>query len=259
MRVAVVGHVEWVQFARVPALPPAGGVARASEAWEEPGGAGAVVAAQLARLNGRCELFTALGDDELGRRSARRLAELGVDVHVERFGATRQAVVHVDADGERTITVLGEKLRPHGPLPLDGYDAVFFVAGDVAALRSARAARFLAATARELATLREGGLELDLLVASASDPGERHAGDVSARHVVVTAGADGCVVDGLPYPAAPLPGPVVDSYGAGDSFAAALCFALARGDSLDDALALAARAGAAVVTGRGPFAAQITG
>jgi ribokinase len=82
---------------------------------------------------------------------------------------------------------------------------------------------------------------------------------VPARHVAVTAGADGCAVDGLPYPAAPLAGPVVDTYGAGDSFAAALCFALARGDSLDDAVALAARAGAAVVTGRGPYTAQITG
>jgi len=51
---------------------------------------------------------------------------------------------------------------------------------------------------------------------------------------------------------------VVDAYGAGDSFAAALCFALARGDALDDALALAARAGAAVVTGAGPYAAQLT-
>ena len=33
--------------------------------------------------------------------------------------------------------------------------------------------------------------------------------------------------------------------------------ALARGDDLPAALELAARAGAAVVTGRGPFAAQI--
>ena len=41
-------------------------------------------------------------------------------------------------------------------------------------------------------------------------------------------------------------GPIVDTYGAGDSFAAALAFALARGDALDDALELAARAGSAV-------------
>jgi ribokinase len=49
----------------------------------------------------------------------------------------------------------------------------------------------------------------------------------------------------------------VDTYGAGDSFAAALCFALARGDDLDAALALGARAGAAVIAGRGPYTAQL--
>ena len=131
------------------------------------------MARQLARLAGRCEFFTALGDDELGHRFERRLAELGVDVHVQRFGVTRRGWVHVDARGERTITTLGEKLLPRGPLPLHGYDAVFFVSGDVAALQSARAARFLAATARELPTLQAAGVRLDLLTGSGRDPGER--------------------------------------------------------------------------------------
>ena len=51
---------------------------------------------------------------------------------------------------------------------------------------------------------------------------------------------------------------IADTYGAGDSFAAALCFALARGDELEDAVALAARAGASVVTGTGPYEQQIS-
>ena len=45
----------------------------------------------------------------------------------------------------------------------------------------------------------------------------------------------------------------LDTYGAGDSFAAALAFALARGTTLRAALDLAARAGAAVIGGRGPY------
>ncbi len=252
------GHVEWVEFARVPAMPAAGAIVHADDVWQEPAGGGAVVARQLARLAGRCELFTALGDDDLGRRSEQLLAELGIDVHVQRFGETRRAWVHVDAVGERTITVLGDKLLPRGPLPLKGYDAVFFVAGDVAALRSARAARFLAATFRELPTLREGGVPLDLLVGSAADPGEHDDGSVEAKTRVRTDGEAGGVADGVSFAAAPLPGPVVDAYGAGDSFAAALCFGLARGDELDRALALGARAGAAVLTGQGPYSAQIT-
>jgi ribokinase len=101
-------------------MPAAGEIVHAERVWEEPAGGGAVVARQLALLAGRCELFTALGEDALGEESVRRLATLGVDVHVRWGGQTRRAWTHVDADGERTITVLGDKLLPRGPLPLDG-------------------------------------------------------------------------------------------------------------------------------------------
>ena len=256
MRLAVVGHVEWVEFARVPNMPGPGEIVHADRIWEEPAGGGAVVARQLARLAGRCELFTALGDDELGHAAERRLAALGIDVHVQRGGQTRRAWTHVDRDGERTITVLGDKLLPHGPLPLEGYDLVFFVSGRPEALRDARAARFLAATLRELPTLREGGVPLELLVGSAADPGEQDDGSLTAATVVVTEGARGGTVNGERYEPAPAP-PVVDTYGAGDSFAAALSFALARGDSTGEALAFAARAGASVLGGAGPYASQL--
>jgi ribokinase len=49
----------------------------------------------------------------------------------------------------------------------------------------------------------------------------------------------------------------VDAYGCGDCFAAGLTFALGRGDPVEEAVALAARCGAAVMTGRGPYAAQL--
>lgn len=258
MRCAVVGHVEWVEFVHVPALPGAGQIVQGELGLAEPAGGGGVIARQMARLAGRCEFFTALGDDDLGRRAERRFAELGVDVHVQRFGLTRRAWVHVDAQGERTITLLTEKLRPRGPLPLDGYDAIFFVSGDAEALRSARRAPFVAATARELPTLREANVPLDLLVGSARDAGERYDGSLDARTVVLTEGPHGGTANGERYEAAPLPGPIGDTYGAGDSFSAALCFALARGDALADALSLATRAGAAVVTGEGPYSTQLT-
>jgi len=256
VRCAVVGHVEWVEFARVPRVPAPGSIVHAAETRSEPAGGGAVVARQLALLAGGCELFTALGRDDLGRAAERRLAELGIDVHVQWGGETRRAWTHVDDDGERTITVLGDKLLPHAPLPLGGYDLVFFVSGVTDALREARAARFLAATARELPTLRDAGVPLDLLVGSLNDEGERYDGSLEARTVVLTDGANGGTANGAPYRAVPARR-VVDTYGAGDSFAAALAFGLARGDSLDDALGLAARAGSAVLGGPGPYAAQL--
>ena len=254
MRCAVVGHVEWVEFARVPRMPAAGSIVHASETWSEPAGGGAVVARQLALLAGRCELFTALGSDELGRASQRRLAELGIDVHVQWGGETRRAWTHVDSEGERTITVLGDKLLPHGPLPLGGYDLLFFVSGRPEVLRTARAARFLAATVRELPTLREAGVPLDLVVGSLNDAGERYDGSLEAGTVVLTDGANGGTANGVPYAAVPAEA-VVDTYGAGDSFAAALAFALARGDALAEARSRSPRrAGSAVIGGRGPYA-----
>ena len=258
MKVAVVGHVEWIEFVEVDHVPAAGQIAHGLDSWDEPGGGGAVVAAQLAKLAGACDFFTALGDDDHGRRSVERLEALGVTVHTQWFGTTRRALVHVDRNRERTITTVGAKLRPEGPLPLQGYDAVFFVAGEVDALRSAREARFLAATPRELPTLLECGVPIDLLVGSATDPGEHYDGGLDAAVVCGTEGAHGGVANGARYEAAMPPGPLEDTYGAGDSFAAALCFSLARGDSLADGLGLAARAGAAVVTGKGPYTAQIT-
>ena len=52
LKVAVVGHVEWVQFARVPHVPRAGEIIHARDTFEEPAGGGAVAAVQLARLAG---------------------------------------------------------------------------------------------------------------------------------------------------------------------------------------------------------------
>ena len=98
-------------------------------------------------------------------------------------------------------------------------------------------------------------MPLDLLVASSNDPGERYDGSLEVGTVVLTDGANGGTANGVPYAAVPADA-VVDTYGAGDSFGAALAFALARGDTHEDALALAARAGSAVLGGSGPYAAS---
>jgi ribokinase len=259
VRCAVVGHVEWVEFARVPRWPEPGEIIHATEVWSEPAGGGAVVARQLALLAGRCELFTAFGRDEAGKAAVVRLAELGIDTHVQHpnDSPTRRAWTHIDGEGERTITVLGDKLLPHGPLPLEGYDLVFFVSGNADALRAARRARFVATTMREQPLLHEAGVHIDLMVGSANDATEHYDGTLDVGLVVLTDGPNGGTANGERYEAVDPPGPVVDTYGAGDSFGAALAFALARGDALPEALQLAARAGAAVLAGRGPYTSQL--
>ncbi|HYY04566.1 MAG TPA: PfkB family carbohydrate kinase [Gaiellaceae bacterium] len=268
MHVGVVGHVEWVEFARVEEVPRPGEIVHALGTWDTAAGGGAVAAVQLVKLAGSAVLFTSFGDDELGRRSRAQLTEQGVKVRaMVDPSPQRRAFCFVDANGERTITVLGEKLRPSGGdtrLPwheLDGLDAVYFVSGDVEALRLSRAARILVATARELDTLARAGVRLDVLVGSAADDGERYqSGDLNPPPdlVVTTSGAlGGWAQPGGPFRAAPLRGAVVDTYGCGDSFAAGLTFALARGDPREEALAFAAKCGAAVLTGRGPYEGQL--
>src|SRR5436190_3762590 len=140
VEVAVVGHVEWVEFVRVEHVPSSGEIVHALETWEEAAGGGAVAAVQLANLNGGAHLFTSLSDDELGRRAYEELVGRGVTVHATAAGEPqRRAYTYVDEGGERTITVLGRKLLPSGEdgsLPweqLARCDAVYFVSGDVAA------------------------------------------------------------------------------------------------------------------------------
>ena len=271
MRAAVVGHVEWVRFAAVERLPEQGEIVTASATWEEPAGGGAVAAGQLRNLAGEVDFFVALGSDDLGRRTRDRLEQLGFRVHAAtRDQPQRRAFTFVDAAGERTITLLGEKLHPHGadPLPWDELakiDAVYFTAGDADALRAARRARVLVATARELPTLREAQVPLDGLVLSARDSAEAYEpGELNSSPglIVTTQGRDGgTYVAGDrsgTYEAANMPGPVGDAYGAGDSFAAGLSFALARGDETEQALAFAAKCGAAAMTGRGAYEGQLS-
>jgi ribokinase len=268
VQLAVVGHVEWVEFARVEHAPAAGEIVHALETWEEPAGGGAVAAVQLANLAGSCLLFTTLAEDELGRRSRTQLEARGVTVHAGNApGTQRRALTHIDDDGERTITVLGDKLRPSGEdgsLPweeLRRCDAVYFVSGDAAALRAARHCPVLVATARELTTLRRAAVQVDVLVGSGEDAAERfEAGEIEPepRIVVTTAGAlGGWIRPGGPFRAAPLPGPVSDAYGCGDCFAAGLTYGLALGDPVDEAVAVGALCGAAVLTGRGPYGHQL--
>jgi ribokinase len=272
MRVAVVGHIEWIWFARVEHVPLAGEIVHASDSWEEAAGGGAVAAVQLVKLAGGAEFFTAVGGDELGRRSVKQLEAQGVTVQGSaRRAPQRRGFTFLDAAGERTITVMGERLAPSGAdaLPWDRLvdaDAVYFTAGDAAALAAARAARVVVGTPRARDALATAGVELDALVLSATDADERAwaAGlDPPPRRVVYTEGAKGgrfTAVDGAggTYAAAPLPGPVVDAYGAGDSFAAGLTYALGADDPIEAALGLAARCGAACLTGRGPYAGQLT-
>jgi ribokinase len=266
--VAVVGHVEWVRFVRSERLPVPGEILRARASFAAAAGGGAMAAFEMARLGVATRFFTACGDDPVGMRTRAALDGRGLVVEA----ATRAGTAHPEVftyltdDHERTITVLEAPLAPHGDDALDwaaltGCDAAYFCKGDVGALRAARRARVLVATARALPLLVAARVPIDVLVASGKDAGERYTrGDLDPEPAVVimTEGSAGghfvtrAGERGRFAPAAP-PAVVHDSYGAGDSFAGALTVAFAQGQPLAQALAFAARSGAAALgrTGAG--------
>jgi ribokinase len=271
-RIAVVGHVEWVELVRVEHVPDPGEIVHATEWWQDAGGGGAIAAVQIAKLAGACDFFTALSTDDLGRCARERLEALGVTVFAApRDGEQRRGYVYLDSDAERTITIMGDRIVPHGDdeVPwerLDETDAVYFSGGDVGALHQARRARKLIATPRAFDTLRAADVRLDALVRSAKDPGEQqaeHELDPPPDLVVSTAGKEGGEWVGKDHKrnhwkAAELPGPTGDSYGAGDSFAAGLTYALGAGMDPADALHVAARCGAHKMAGRAVYDNQLT-
>ena len=265
MRVAVVGHVEWVEFIPVTRLPQPGEVVHAHGAFMRAAGGGGVCAAVLAELGGEVDFFTALGEDAAGHAAAQQLADRGVRMHVAWRGEapTRRAVTMLEATGERTIVTVGERLEPRGgdPLPweeLGRAKAVYFTAGDARAFAHARRAQALTASPRGRAAIEHAaGHPVDALIYSGNDHDETDWARRLAGHcrlLVETRGARGGVWRGEAegsWEAVPPPGPPRDSYGCGDSFAAGFTFGLAAGDTVAAAAALGAQRGALCLTRQG--------
>ena len=145
-RVAVVGHVEWVDFIPVERMPRRGEVVHAQGGFARAAGGGGVVAAVLAEHGAEVDFFCALGDDAHGQAAAEQLTARGVNAHVAwRSEPTRRALTLLEGTGERTIVTVGERLEPLGSDQLDwerlrGASGVYFTAGDPAAAARAREA-----------------------------------------------------------------------------------------------------------------------
>jgi ribokinase len=260
-RVAVVGHVEWVEFIPVPRFPHDGDVVNAERSFLRAGGGGGVAAVMLAELDAQVDFFCALGRDDAGRAALAQLEDRGPRVHVAwRDEPTRRAVTLLEPSGERTIITIGQRLEPRGADELDwallaDVSSVYFTAGDVEALGYARRAPVVVASPRARDVLETS--VVDAIVFSEGDDDERAWAERAARHARLLVGTDGShggrwsgESEGR-WASAPLPGPVRDSYGAGDSFAAAFTLGLGRGDSVGDAAALGAKAGALALTRAG--------
>ncbi|MFC4021118.1 carbohydrate kinase family protein [Micromonospora sp. GCM10011542] len=260
---------------RVPALPLPAADSHTVEPIElRIGNTGAGVALAGHAVGLRVRVVDTLGADPAGDLVRAALARAGVPtVLAEDRAGTRRSVNLVDPDGRRTS--LYDPRPWQGPPP--------FPAAELATL--VRDARHVHLSIMDwvvplLPAVRDAlpagvALSTDLHDWDGSNPYHRpfaevadlvfvsgvRLGDLAAalaahlapRTVVVTRGADGAELypgDGtaVPVPAAAPPGPVVDSNGAGDAFAAGLIAGRLRDRPLPAALGYAARVAAAACT-----------
>lgn len=264
MNIAVVGHIEWGTFLRVAHLPAIGESVYATESWQEVCGGGSVAALQAAAMNTTCTFFTAIGNDEFGKRSIEQLEKNGVKVYASVHDEPQtKSYIHIGDNHNRTITVV-ERFKPTGTdsgLPwekLAEMDAIYFVSGDEQALKYARQAKTVVSTARVATLLNAVGVPIDVVVTSEKDNLEVYKdGDISPKPgmVVITNGANGGrLSDGTAYSAELVPPEkIVDFYGCGDSFAAGLTYGLGLGQEMQEALKAATYAGASAAQRRGAF------
>ncbi len=266
LRIAVVGHVEHVTLGRISAFPTPGDIVHFSKKHVLFGGGGGLAFAQLSRSDAEIHFFTAAGEDEAGAFVVNALRRSGAHIHcATRATAHPRVVVVVDGRGRRTIFVPEPPLQPAGsdPLPwetLATCDAVYFTGADAETMQHARNARLLVTTARRANVLDAADVVADVVVGSRQDPRENMPIEVYRRTpnaIVLTDGGRTTRIvrtGGVTNVAAPeRVDKVVGDYGAGDSFAAALTYFLARGETLEAAVALGGPYGAAVLAHESPL------
>jgi ribokinase len=284
--VFVMGSINQDFVLKVDRRPQPGETVTNAELSTHNGGKGANQAAAAALLGASVTFLGRVGDDEFGEPLVQALQEKGIDTSlVERASgaSTGAAFITVTPDGENAITVAPGANRSLAPEDVDAAagaigDARVFVAQmEIPAHSVLRAVEISAdKDTRALVNLapmfevpRELLEKLDPLVVNEHEAAfllgrevEGVDGALSAapellslgpRSAVITIGEDGAVladgesVDHFPAPEVE----VVDTTGAGDAFVGALATQLARGASLQEAVAYAVRAGAAAVTKEG--------
>ena len=284
--VFVLGSINQDFVLKVERRPEPGETVTNAELSTHNGGKGANQSAAAALLGASVKILGRVGDDELGEPLVQALREKGIDTSlVERVTgkATGSAFITVTPDGENAITVAPGANRSLTPEDVDAAsdaigDSQVLVAQmeipvetvlravEVAAERGTRSLVNLAPTFEVPRELLE---KLDPLIVNEheaafllGDEVEGVEGALSTapkllslgpRSAVITIGEAGAVLASgestkhLPAPKVE----VVDTTGAGDAFVGALATQLARGASLEEAVAYAVRAGAAAVTKEG--------
>ena len=245
--VAVCGSISADMLGYAPRLPKPGESVLGDRFLFAPGGKGANVAVAAARLGVRVRFFGARGDDQFGEFIGGALADAGVDISSLAVIAGMHsgvALIAVDDQGENQILALpGANGQAGAPDPCGA--AVWFCPGEVP--RAAHEGTVAAARADGATAIvnpspanaidPEVVGQFDIAIVNETEL-HTFAGHLPAR-VVLTRGAAGAVLlpRGTELPA--VPARTVDTTGAGDAFAGAVCAGIAAGTPLEQAVQLA--------------------
>jgi len=255
---------------RVPHLPRPGETLAADSFDKGLGGKGANMSVAAARAAARCVHIGAVGADHPW--TVETMMEFGVDTrHIQTFGATGHAIIYVDASAENSIVIFPGANRD---IPMSAVMAAMSEAGpgdifvtqnetnlqlDAVRMAEARGMRVAYAAAPFDAVAVQSVLpHLNLLVMNEveaqqlADASGQTPETLPVDDVVITLGAKGCrwhnratssVED---FPAIQVE--PVDTTGAGDTFTGYLLAGLDRGMPMPQAIGLAQKAAALMVT-----------
>jgi len=266
LNLAVIGHVEWINFLKVDQLPIPGVISHSKKSHEYPAGGGSIIAKTLSELSSnQIHFFTALGNDDYGKKCFKILSSMGIKLHVAwRNKPTRKGFSLIDSQGERAITVIGERLAPKHKDNLEWdilkkMDGIFITASDSEIFKLSRSASILCTTPRVgLDTINKSNVILDGLIGSNLDPGEAFSLSelsLKPKYTIKTEGEKGGIIfPGGRYKAFKNKKLKVDSYGCGDSFAAGILYGMASKWNIDKSLYLAKMKGREASEFFGPYA-----
>jgi sulfofructose kinase len=271
-RIICVGHAALDRIYRIEAFPPEPTKVRALEHVESGGGMAANASVAIARLGGRAELWSRVGDDGPGSAIRAGLRAERVDVrYVQAFEGARSSTsaIIVDDKGDRLIVGQRDAGMPSGTswLPLERIADADAVLGDVRWLEGLRAV-FGRARKEKVPTILDADVgarealagilkltdhavfsapALRELVPAGSDR-ERlaHVLTLGPKHAGVTLGRDGYLwrQGGEEGHVPAFPTSVVDTTGAGDAFHGAFALMLAEGRPVPECARMAAAAAA---------------
>jgi sulfofructose kinase len=161
-RIICVGHAALDRIYRIEAFPPEPTKVRALEHIESGGGMAANAAAAVARLGGKAELWSRIGDDNAGASIRAGLKAERVDVrYVQSFEGARSSTsaIIVDDNGDRLIVGQRDAGMPSGTswLPLERVKEADVVLGDLRWLEGLRTV-FARARKEGVPTVLDGDL-----------------------------------------------------------------------------------------------------